>query len=194
VDVGHVFATRSEETLCGSSHAKWGDSERLGQLQVTSQIGSALAALLALAIVGAGIARLVINGPIGPLAGGQLDGSERPAPADWNFTNEYLTIAVEVQPDDPHSVTVVCFVSNGELYVPARDAAEKDWPQMALADGRARIRVGEDLYPVLLVRVEDDSERERVFLAAGEKYPRLAEQSGGQIPDGVWLFRADRRR
>jgi hypothetical protein len=163
-------------------------------MKIVRYIGIALAALLALAIVGAGIARLVINGPIGPLAGGQLDGSERPAPADWNFTNEYQTIAVEVQPDDPHSVTVVCFVSDGELYVPARDAAEKDWPQMALADGRARIRVGEDLYPVRLVRVEDDSERERVFLAAGEKYPRLAEQSGGQIPNGVWLFRADRRR
>jgi hypothetical protein len=64
---------------------------------------------------------------------------------------------------------------------------------MALADGRARLRVGKDLYSVQLVKVEDDSERERVFLAAGQKYPRLAEQSGGQIPEGVWLFRAEPR-
>jgi hypothetical protein len=162
-------------------------------MKIVRIISIALASLLALAIVGMGIARLVINGPIGPIAGGRLDGTERTAPADWDFTDEHFTIAVEVQPDDPHSVTVVCFVSDGELYVPARDAAEKDWPQMALADGRARLRVGKDLYSVQLVKVEDDSERERVFLAAGEKYPRLAEQSGGQIPEGVWLFRAEPR-
>lgn len=162
-------------------------------MRTVRYIGIALASLLALVIVGMGIARLVINGPIGPIAGGRLDGNERAAPADWDFTNEHFTIAVEVQPDDPHSVTVVCFVSDGELYVPARDAAEKDWPQMALADGRARVRVGEDLYPVQLVKVETNSEREKVFLAAGEKYPRLAEQSGGRIPHGVWLFRAERR-
>jgi hypothetical protein len=64
---------------------------------------------------------------------------------------------------------------------------------MALADGRARVRVGEDLYPVQLVKVETNFEREKVFLAAGEKYPQLAEQSGGRIPHGVWLFRAERR-
>ena len=41
--------------------------------------------------------------------------------------------------------------------------------------------------------VEDDTERERVFDAGGKKYPQIAEQSKGQIPDGVWLFRAERR-
>lgn len=162
-------------------------------MKIIKYIGIGFAALLALAIVGAGIARLVINGPIGPLAGGQLDGSERAAPADWNFTNEHFTIAVEVRPTDPHSVTVVCFVSDGELYIPARNAAEKDWPQMALADGRARVRVGDDLYAVQLVKVEDDSERQRVFQTASEKYPQIAEQSDGRIPDDVWLFRAERR-
>lgn len=162
-------------------------------MKIVKYLGIGLAALLVLAIVAAGIARLVINGPIGPLAGGKLDGTERSAPVDWSFTDDHFTIAVEVRPSDPHSVTVVCFVSDGELYVPARNAAEKDWPQMALADGRARVRVGEDLYPVRLVKVEGDSERQRGFLAAGDKYPQLAEQSGGQIPEGVWLFRAERR-
>ena len=90
-------------------------------------------------------------------------------------------------------MTVVCFVSDGELYIPARNAADKEWPQMALADGRARVQVGDDLYPIQLVKVEDDSERERVFLAASEKYPQLVEKSGGEIPVGVWLFRAERR-
>jgi hypothetical protein len=162
-------------------------------MKILRIIGIAFAALVAVLFVGAGIARLVINGPIGPLAGGELDGSERQAPADWNFTDEHFTIAVEVQPADPHSVTVVCFVSDGELYIPAQNAAKKKWPQMALENGHARVRVGDDLYPIELVRVDDDFERERAFQAAGEKYPRLAEQAGGQIPDDVWLFRAERR-
>jgi hypothetical protein len=162
-------------------------------MKIVKFAGIALAALLALAVVGGGIARIVIDGPIGPLAGGRLDGRERSAPQDWRFTDEYFTIAVEVRPTDPYSVTVVCFVSGGELYIPARNAAEKDWPQMALADGRARVQVGDDLYPVQLVKVEDDSEREKGFLAASDKYPQLAEKTDGHIPDGVWLFRANRR-
>ena len=162
-------------------------------MKIVKYVGLGLAALLALVIVGGGIARIVIDGPIGPLAGGRLEGMERSTPGDWSFTDEYFTIAVEVQPSDPHSVTVVCFVSDGELYIPARNAADKEWPQMALVDGRARVQVGDDLYPIQLVKVEDDSERERVFLAASEKYPQLVEKSGGEIPVGVWLFRAERR-
>jgi hypothetical protein len=162
-------------------------------MKIVRYISIAIGALLALAIVGAGIARLVIDGPIGPLAGGQLAGSERAAPADWAFSDDHSLIALEVRPEDPHSVTVVCIVSDGELYIPARGGAEKDWPQMALADARARVQIGEELYPVRLVKVEDDTERERVFEAGGKKYPQIAEQSEGQIPDGVWLFRAERR-
>ena len=162
-------------------------------MKILKYIAIGLATLAVILLVGAGIARLVINGPIGPLAGGGLDGSEREAPADWNFTDEHFTIAVEVQPADPHSVTVVCFVSDAELYIPAQNAAEKTWTQMALDDGRARVRVGEDLYPIELVRVEDDSERERAFQAASKKYPQLAEEADGEIPDDVWLFRAERR-
>lgn len=153
----------------------------------------ALAGLLALAVVGFAIARLVIEGPIGPLAGGRLGGTERVAPADWRFTDEYMTVAVEVRPADPHSVTVICFVSDGELYIPARDGAEKEWPKSAMADGRARVQVGDAVYPVQLVRILDESERQRAFASAAQKYPQLAAQSKGQIPDGLWLFRAERR-
>jgi hypothetical protein len=153
----------------------------------------ALGALLAIGIVGAGIARLVINGPIGPLAGGALTGNQQAAPDDWSFTNDHVTIAVEVGPEDPHSVTVVCFLVNGELHIPAQNAMEKDWTRTAIADGRATVRVGEDLYPVHLVRIEDAARLEAAFQAASEKYPQLAERGGEELPEGVWLFHAERR-
>ena len=153
----------------------------------------ALGVLLVIGLIGVGIARLVINGPIGPLAGGALAGTQQTAPADWSFTNAHTTIALEVGPDDPHSVTVVCFLVDGELHIPAMDGAEKDWTQTAVADGRATIRVADNLYPVQLVRVEGETEREAGFISAGEKYPQLAEREGDDLPDSVWLFRAERR-
>ncbi len=162
-------------------------------MKILRVAGIALAVFLGVGIVGAGFARLVINGPIGPLAGGELDGHEKPAPRDWSFTDEHLLIAVEVRPSDPHSVTVICFVQAGELYIPAQDGIEKDWTQMAIADGRARLRIGEDLYPVRLVRVDDASEREAVFQSAAKKYPQIAERGIEGLPEGVWLFRAERR-
>ena len=109
-------------------------------MRILRIVAIGFAALVGLAIVAAGIARVVIDGPIGPLSGGRLGGEERPAPIDWSFSDDHPTIAVEVRPDDPHSVTTVCFVAGGELYVPARDAAEKEWTQLALADPRARER------------------------------------------------------
>ena len=153
----------------------------------------ALGSLLVIAIIGAGIARLVINGPIGPLAGGELTGNQQPAPEDWSFSNDQFTIAVEVGPDDPHSVTVICFIVNGELYIPAQGAADKDWPQMAIADGRAKVRIEEDLYPVRLVRIEDVALREAAFQSGSEKYPQFAERLTEGVPDTVWLFHAERR-
>jgi len=153
----------------------------------------ALGALFVIALLGVGIARLVINGPIGPLAGGELTGNQRTVPADWGFTDGQQTIVVEVRPDDPHSVTVVCFVVGDDLYIPAQDAADKDWPQMAVADGRARVRIGEDLYPVRLVRVEDAGIREAAFRSASQKYPQFADRLAAGVPNSVWLFRAERR-
>jgi hypothetical protein len=152
-----------------------------------------LAAILAFALLGVGIARVVINGPIGPLAGGVLTGNERPAPADWSFTDVHETIAVEVGPSDPHSVTVICFVVDNELYIPAQGAADKAWTKMAIADGRAKVRIDGDLYAVELIRVEDPEMRETAFRSAVEKYPRIAERASGGLPDSVWLFRAARR-
>lgn len=45
----------------------------------------------------------------------RLAGNDRPAPADWGLTDAHETIAVEVGPSDPHSVTVICFVMNNGI-------------------------------------------------------------------------------
>ncbi len=68
--------------------------------------------------------------PIGPLAGQRLTGIEATWPEDWSFSDEYSFAAIEVRPDDLHSVTTLCFVVDGMLHVPAAGAAENEWPAL----------------------------------------------------------------
>jgi len=156
-------------------------------------VGLVLGAV-ALGAVGLGIARLVVDGPIAMFAGGSLGDHESPAPADWSIANDHQTVAVEVRPEDPHSVTTISFVADNELYIPASRGPEKEWPGIAVANGKARIRIGDTIYPVMLTRVERDSDAWAAAMkAAGAKYPQMAERMPDGPPDDVWLFHAARR-
>lgn len=129
--------------------------------------------------------------PIGIVAGRALSGDEVAYPADWSFSNDHPLIAVETRPSDPHSVTTICWVHDGDLYVPARDGAEKEWTHMALADSTARIKVGDAVYPVRIERVmganlADYSE------ALAAKYPQFADASPEDFT-GTWIFRVGPR-
>ncbi len=128
--------------------------------------------------------------PIGPLAGKEVTGERVPfSPEDWTFTNEHFTVAVEVRPEDPHSITTVCFVSEGKLYIPAQNGSEKEWTQMVLADPRVRVKVGDRVYPGLAKRVTDTKQIETLTHAAAKKYTQLADRS--EPPPDVWVFRID---
>jgi hypothetical protein len=82
------------------------------------------------------------------ISGKHLSGDEFVYPEDWLFTNEFQTIKVETNPENPHSVTTLCFVREGKLIIPAQEGHTKQWPQYALEDNRARIKVGDHIYPV----------------------------------------------
>lgn len=129
--------------------------------------------------------------PIGVLAGKQLTGDEVAYPVDWRFTNDHYTVAVETRPDNPHSVTTICFLLDGELFIPASDGSSKDWPSYVVNDPRARIKVGDDIYPVRLNRVTDIT-IEQARDALVDKYPRFADALPGDTAD-VWLFRVSSR-
>jgi hypothetical protein len=141
--------------------------------------------LLALAI-GAGLAYSQRTDPIGPVAGRALSGAEAAYPPDWGFSDAHMTIAVEARPEDPHSVTTLCFLHEGALYVPAMNGSEKEWTQMVVADGRVRLKIGDRVYPALAERVPDADFAAFLPSAAG-KYSSLAEAD--EPPPDVWLFR-----
>ena len=152
------------------------------------RIIGAIVAVLALAV---GITWLLRSDPMGPISGRALSGEEAPYPIDWGFSNEHMLIAVETRPEDPHSVTTICLLVDGQLYVPAQDGSEKQWPQYVLEDPRVRLKIGDVVYPARAVRVEPDDLDP--FLAAGrEKYADMMGERD-ELPGGIWLFRIERR-
>jgi hypothetical protein len=156
-------------------------------MRILRIIGVFIAAL----VIGFAIIWLVRTDPMGPLSGRTVTGEEVAYPADWAFTNDHSLIAVETRPDDPHSVTTICLVVDGDLYVPAQNGSEKKWTQYVLDDARVRLKIGDRVYPARAVRVEPD-DREP-FLAAGRaKYSSMMSESQ-ELPPDIWLFRIEAR-
>ena len=152
------------------------------------RIGWAVAAVVVLAAC----ARLIWTDPIGPLAGGRLSGSEAPFPADWDFSDAHFTIAVETRPEDPHSVTTICFVHEGTLIVPAQGGSDKAWTHYVLDDPRVRIKVGERVFPARATRILEP-DPEDYFASAARKYKRMADRPGADRPEDICLFRIEPR-
>ena len=158
-------------------------------MKILRVIGS----VVGVVVVVAGLAWLFRGDPMGPVAGRQLSGAEFAYPADWGFTDEHFTIAVESRPEDPHSVTTICFVHEGDLYVPAQSGTEKKWTHYVVEDPRVRLKVGDRVYPASAVRVTDLEPR-AVLASAAKKYERMAERMDEDPPGDIWLFRIGPRK
>ena len=106
--------------------------------------------------------------PIFTLPGGELDGELKSTPANWDFTKAVDTIQLETNPDDPYSVNIWCVATEQALYVAG--SKESQWTQNVSADGRVRLRVGEDLYELMGSEANSDSDVAAFVAAAAEKY------------------------
>ncbi|MEM7081037.1 MAG: hypothetical protein AAF513_20660 [Pseudomonadota bacterium] len=146
-------------------------------------LGYALATL----VVAAAIAYLLRSDPIGPIAGKALSGPVASASLDASSCDGHMLTAIESRPDDPHSVTTLCFVMHDHIYVPAANGSEKAWPQYVLDDSRVRLKVGEQIFLAHAQR-DTTTPRETVIAAISEKYAQMAERAS-DAPDDVWLFK-----
>lgn len=142
-------------------------------------------AILVIAILLA-VAYTFRRDPIGPLAGKALTGERMTqTPDDWGFSGE-RQLAVEVRPEDPHSVTTTGFMLDGALHIPAMNGSEKDWPSIAVADPRVHVKIGERVYPGLATRVTEEKQFEAILASAAKKYPRFEDR-----PPDLWIFRIE---
>lgn len=151
-------------------------------------IGIVLATISLVAAVG----YVTRTDPIFILAGKRLTGEETTYPADWSFTDDYPTIFVESRPEDPHSVTTICWLHDGELYIPAQSGSTKTWTHYVLEDPRVRIKVGDKVYPARVDRIAEEN-LPRLIASAAAKYPQLADRDPQDAPQDVWVFRVSIR-
>ena len=105
--------------------------------------------------------------PIGPFAGGALSGQSAVPPAAWNGVPD--AVQLEVRPADPYSVNVWAVGIGPALYV-AGEVAGKNWISYIRADSAVRVRMGDAVYSLAAVEVDDADERRKVVEAYIDKY------------------------
>ena len=81
-------------------------------------------------------------------------------PDDWSFSNDQSEVFVQVSTPYliPHSVTIWCVEVDGELYVAAARAAEKNWPSWVDRQPEVKIKVGEGVYAARLIPLDGAGE------------------------------------
>jgi len=125
-------------------------------------------------------------GPCGPIAGTQVSGHlVEGRITDFQFVNQVDHCTLEVNAVKPHSVTVNCWSVGNQLFVGCKDCDGKTWSKYISSDPFARIKIGENLYPVKLTKMSDNIAIERAWKFSWEKY---GDGEIDPIPDGYWLY------
>ncbi len=123
--------------------------------------------------------------PLGPLPGGRLSGQLASAPpADWASTDGETNVQVETRPSDPYSVNVWGAGVGERFYLASGRGEEAVWARHIAADPNVRLRVGDRIYELEAVRVEDEAELERFLQAMRRKYewePSAEERERGVV-------------
>lgn len=132
------------------------------------------------------------TGPIGPIAGGELAGENRPYPASWNEAAAVEQVQLETYETSgqPHSVNIWCVVHTDRLFfvtslVRGEEMPEKrGWVQNALANQAARVRVGEAIFEGNLNKIQDDALTSNVKDAFILKY----DEDTDERTQNAWVF------
>ena len=126
--------------------------------------------LLAGIVVVALLVFLFRSDPIGPLAGKALTGELMNAPATWPTCEKDETLAIEVRPDDPHSVNIWYFILNSSLFVGAFNPKEKEWAMLIDANPKVKVKICDQLFKANAHSVVGYS-KEVLVGALTDKYP-----------------------
>ena len=137
------------------------------------------------------------DGPIGAFAGGPLVEGERLEEGLSNWSSYEGVSEIDMQLlEPPRSRRLWLLVDEGNLYLPSGWVRSmpfwKHWPHQAQADGRALLRIEGRIYPVELVKVENDDLRWNLARKLSAKYD-LPVPDSSPDPEELWIFRADAR-
>ena len=151
-----------------SSESASGNPSGADRRPARTRRGAGLGAALALALLAAGCLQPLDRRPGFALRGELVES----LPSDWSFANEHREIAVQVSTPYglPHSVTIYCASSGGELFLGARDPETKRWPGWVDRRDRVRLAIGGKLYDVRLEPIREPDRLAVVSAAYRAKY------------------------
>lgn len=129
----------------------------------------------------------VVRCPCERMPGTVLFGSQVSAPvSDWSFANDVRLCQIEVQGVIPWSVNLNCMAdAQGALFLSCARCDGKYWSGRALSNPEARIRIGGDLYPVRLARVQVNERQDHAWRTRAAKTGMGVDRPR---PDHWWSF------
>ncbi len=130
------------------------------------------------------------SGPMGPIAGGELEGAPIDWPSDWTYTNDIENVLLETNPIDPYSVTIWIVVADGVPYIAAGDG-ESRWARNIMENPDVILSVDGKLIRAKASQVIVEEEIFRVAAQYVEKY-EMEQEDFADEDDGV-LFRLSPR-
>ena len=126
-------------------------------------------------------------GPMGPFPGGRLSGDvAADLPDDWSFADAQETVQLETRPSAPYSVNLWGAGIGGRFYLASGGGGDARWVEYIAEDPNVRLRIGDTIYELRAVRVEDDAEGERFVEALTRKYDW---EPSAEERENAWLFR-----
>lgn len=148
---------------------------------------------LGLVVAGALGATRWLDGPLGMLPGGQLQGGSQPCrESGWDAFAGVEEIELEVRPGRPRSLRTWAVVHHGELFVPADFLTPwKRWPHQVIADPRIRLRIGDAIFACVARRVLDPEEIQALRRAIAAKYQLREDGRAARVE--VWWFQVHPR-
>jgi hypothetical protein len=89
---------------------------------------------------------------------------------DWTFVNDVPLCQLQVSTSQgPYAINLNCMSTGGELYVSCSNGQTKYWCKQVQPNAPGRLRLNGVVYPVVLNRVLDQAELERVWSARVKK-------------------------
>ncbi len=123
------------------------------------------------------------------MAGGALSGTVSEPPEQWQFAEASGLAQLETRPEDPYSINLAYVQLNARMYVYAGDT-RTTWVEHMDVNPLVRIRIGDTIYPLRAVRVNDPDELDEF---AELWASRSMFQRDPRNFDEVWLYRLESR-
>ncbi|NOX51468.1 MAG: hypothetical protein GXP16_13180 [Gammaproteobacteria bacterium] len=128
--------------------------------------------------------------PMGPVAGGKLEGELTPWTSDWTFSDSVEYIFLETNPTDPYSVTLWGVHYGDNFYVAAANQ-ESTWAANIQQDAKIVLLINDKLFKGRAQAVTAADEFHNVIAAYLKKYDIETEEDFAE-EDGM-LYRLTAR-